>query len=56
MSKSVTIEGSITPAVGVLARGERRTVALTSYIEDLVAKGYIIIVETIDHDKGSRGQ
>lgn len=45
--KSVIIEGSVTPAVGVLARGERRACALTPYIEDLVAKGYVVIVEVI---------
>lgn len=42
------IEGSVTPAAGVLARGERRTVALTDHIRDLSARGYITIVEVIE--------
>ena len=43
--KSVVIEGSVTPAAGVLERGERRSVAWTSHIADLVAKGYVVIVK-----------
>lgn len=43
----VVIEGSLTPAVGVLARGERRTVALTDHVQDLIDRGYVVVVETI---------
>lgn len=41
----VTIEGSVTPAVGILARGEQRTVALTPYVQDLIDKGFVVVVE-----------
>lgn len=41
---SVTIEGTLTPAVGVLRRGERKTVQYTERIGRLVANGYVKIV------------
>lgn len=45
MSVSVTIEGTTTPAAGVLARGERRTVALTERVQRLVDRGFVRIIE-----------
>lgn len=45
--KSVIIEGSVTPAVGVLARGERRACALTPYVQDLIDKGFVVLVEVL---------
>lgn len=45
--RSVVIEGSVTPAAGILARGERRAVAWTNHIADLIAKGYVILVEDV---------
>lgn len=49
--KSVIIEGSVTPAVGVLARGERRSCALTPHIQDLIDRGFVNLVEVIEEPK-----
>lgn len=43
--RSVTIEGTITPAAGVLAYRERKTVAYTERIGRLATLGFIRIVE-----------
>lgn len=48
MTVLVTIEGTPTPAVGVLAKGERKTVPLTSRIQNLAERGFIRIVDTRD--------
>jgi len=40
----VTIEGSIAPCVE-LPRGERRTVQLTDYVQGLISRGYVIVVD-----------
>ena len=50
----VIIEGSVTPAVGVLPRGERRTVALTPYVQDLIDKGFVVVVEVIKKPRRKR--
>ncbi|SIB69179.1 hypothetical protein [Mycobacteroides abscessus] len=42
--REVTIEGTETPAAGVLARGKRATVAYTSRIARLISFGYVRIV------------
>jgi len=41
---TVLIEGSVTPAVGILRRGERATVPFTPNVEDLIRRGFIDIV------------
>ena len=43
--ESVVIEGSVTPAVGVLKRGKRAVVPYTTNIIDLVSRGFIDIVK-----------
>jgi hypothetical protein len=40
----VTIEGTLTPAAGVLKRGEQATVTYTARIERLVKRGFVKIV------------
>lgn len=42
--REVTIEGTETPAAGVLARGKRVTVAYTARIARLISFGYVRIV------------
>ncbi|QNL30148.1 tail assembly chaperone [Gordonia phage Mariokart] len=42
----VTIEGSIQPC-SELARGERRTVALTDRVQRLIRRGFVVVVD--DH-------
>lgn len=42
--RKVTIEGSITPSV-VLARGEKRTVALTDRVQRLIDRGFVTLIE-----------
>lgn len=42
--REVTIEGTETPAAGVLARGKRATVAYTARIARLISFGYVRIV------------
>lgn len=42
---SVTVEGSILPCTE-LARGERRTVALTERVQRLIDRGYFTLIET----------
>lgn len=42
--REVTIEGTETPAAGVLARGKRATVAYTARIARLIGFGYVRIV------------
>lgn len=46
--KAVTIEGTLTPAAGVLERGERKTVQYTDRIDRLVTGGFIRIIEFLD--------
>lgn len=43
MADTVLIEGSLTPAMGYLRRGEQAEVALTPNVYDLANKGYIVI-------------
>lgn len=45
MADSILIEGSLTPAVGYLKRGEQAEVALTDTVRDLITKGYLIEVK-----------
>jgi hypothetical protein len=45
---SVIIEGTLTPAAGVLERGERKTVAFTPRIQRLVEGGFVKVVEHLD--------
>lgn len=45
MAQIVVIEGTLTPAAGVLERGRRKTVPRTARIDRLVAGGFIRIVE-----------
>lgn len=40
----VTIEGSILPCA-FLPRGERRTVQRTDFIDKLIARGYVVLIE-----------
>ncbi|WAB09199.1 hypothetical protein SEA_LITTLEMUNCHKIN_23 [Gordonia phage LittleMunchkin] len=47
-ARKVTIEGSLSPSTE-LARGERRTVALTDRVQRLVDRGFVIIVD--EHDE-----
>lgn len=42
--REVTIEGTETPAAGVLVRGKRATVAYTARIARLISFGYVRIV------------
>lgn len=44
MGHSVTIEGSVTPSVELPA-GERRTVAVTQHIRNLVRIGAVVVVD-----------
>ena len=48
MAENITIVGSVTPAVGVLHRGEKRVVARTAHIDSLIAKGWVdqVVEET----------
>ena len=48
MYRSVIIEGSTTPASGVLARGERKTVQLTPRVQRLINRGFVVVVELLD--------
>lgn len=50
MTVSVIIEGSTTPAAGVLRSGERATVQLTPRIERLIAKGFVTAVKYLEND------
>ena len=43
--QSVYIVGSVTPAVGILKRGEKALVAHTANVDDLVSKGFIDILK-----------
>jgi hypothetical protein len=43
----VTLEGSITPST-FLARGKRMTVERTPFIDKLIRRGYVNVVETPD--------
>lgn len=43
MADVVLIEGSLTPAMGYLRRGEQAEVPLTDLVNELTRKGYIII-------------
>lgn len=52
--REVTIEGTETPAAGVLARGKRATVAYTARIARLISFGYVRIVSgptTVEDDE-----
>lgn len=50
----VTIEGSaITPST-FLPAGERRTVERTDFVEKLIAKGYVTVIEGDSPDKAER--
>lgn len=42
----VVIEGSVLPST-YLAKGERQTVELTPFINKLIRKGYVNVIETI---------
>lgn len=44
MTDKVTIEGSIQPS-DQLARGERRTVALTPRVQRLIDRGFVVVVD-----------
>jgi len=44
MSQRITVEGTITPST-FLAAGDRRTVTRTVFVEKLIAKGFIRVVE-----------
>jgi hypothetical protein len=46
--RSVEIEGTLTPAAGVLPRGERKVVAYTDRIAHLVQRGHIKVVKWLD--------
>ncbi|UJE15676.1 hypothetical protein SEA_LIGMA_21 [Gordonia phage Ligma] len=46
-ARKVTIEGSIQPS-DQLARGERRTVALTPRVQRLIDRGFVIVVDDAD--------
>lgn len=41
---SIVIKGSVTPAVGVLKRGEVASVQVTDRVRRLIARGYIVEV------------
>ena len=42
---SIVIKGSVTPAVGILKRGEVANVQLTDRVKLLIARGYIVEVK-----------
>lgn len=42
---SVTVEGSLMPAAGVLERGERATWAYTDQVAQLIQFGYLKVIE-----------
>jgi hypothetical protein len=44
MAQRITVEGTITPST-FLASGERRTVTRTAFVEKLISKGFIRVVE-----------
>lgn len=44
MSQRITVEGTITPST-FLAAGDRRTVTRTAFVEKLISKGFIRVVE-----------
>ncbi|WP_418346092.1 hypothetical protein [Rhodococcus pyridinivorans] len=44
MSQRITVEGTITPST-FLAAGARRTVTLTAFVEKLIGKGFIRVVD-----------
>lgn len=44
MTQQITIEGSILPS-DQLARGERRTVALTPHVQRLIDRGFVVVVD-----------
>jgi hypothetical protein len=43
----VTLEGSITPST-FLPRGRRLTVERTPYIDKLIQRGYVVVIDTPD--------
>ena len=43
----VTIEGSLTPSV-FLAKGQRRTVQLTEQVQQLIDRGYVVLVHAAE--------
>lgn len=47
MSNTITIEGTVTPST-LLPRGDRMTVSRSSFIEKLIAKGYVRVVDAVD--------
>jgi hypothetical protein len=50
----VTIEGTVTPAAGVLKRGEQATVTLTPRVERLIKGGFVRIVGVrTNHNEGA---
>lgn len=49
---TVILEGSVTPAAGVLETGERSDwVQLTPHVQDLIDKGYVIVVRKFYDDE-----
>lgn len=44
MSQRITVEGTITPST-FLAAGARRTVTRTAFVEKLISKGFIRVVD-----------
>ncbi|QOV97153.1 hypothetical protein [Rhodococcus pyridinivorans] len=44
MAQRITVEGTITPST-FLAAGDRRTVTRTAFVEKLIAKGFIRVVD-----------
>lgn len=44
MSQRITVEGTITPST-FLAAGARRTVTRTAFVEKLIGKGFIRVVD-----------
>lgn len=53
---TVILEGSVTPAAGVLETGERSDwVQLTPHVQDLIDKGYVIVVRKFYDDEDPIG-
>ena len=51
MAHTVTIRGSISPAAGVLERGEVKTVDYTARVQGWIDRGYVdLISESLDVD------
>lgn len=44
MAQRITVEGTITPST-FLAAGDRRSVTRTAFVEKLIAKGFIRVVD-----------